>query len=204
MRQKIMKHFPVVASMILVTILIISANWLNKRHLTTVKNQTSFAYEELLRIQSSIIKLNYLTKLEMHRLEGNDLSFETFLDGESIDTLIKEVAKNTYTGSERPQMNALSKTYANLIEIGKSGPASDDISVQKTRSEMHLILGNLQENLNRIENTMHKENTAFPNLQTKSLHTSEVLLDVEIAFLLIIGILFQVIILYPIRSENIL
>lgn len=202
MKRIIFNNFRLVTSILLVVSLIMIVNWLNERHLVKVKNHTDLVYEGRLKAQGYLSKLNVLINLEIVRFENNDLYFQEFKENKAIEELIYKVGTLKLNTGESLLLNDLKKSYLEYLELVRSAIESNEETSEIICSKITLVLDQISTSLYDLENIIFDESINLPDMKIKSLSTSKLLLHVEIAFLIIFGIIFQIIMLYPMKPEG--
>lgn len=200
-KPTLVKNFLLVKAVIFVFILVIGANWLNKRHLSMVQSTMDSVYENRIIAQYFVYKLNHQFHLKRSWLSTNGIFPHAIKESTTIEQLLTDFGAIKLTANESSHLNDLEREYLKLLDLEESILGSTDETLKKTHLKMNVTLDRIMVIMNDLTNINYAESLILSEREKKSLNMDRLLLKVEIASLIIIGIIVQLIIFYPGKAE---
>lgn len=184
-----MQKVKAVVALAVVFLLVLATNKMDSNHFKVVKRTLSTVYKDRLVVQDYIYRFS--KNLQEKKL---DLALEDTINqqlNDSINHLVKLYAETELTPSEaryfesfRTSLNQLYKLEQNFLE-GKHDDEKQSIFKQ------HTVLNDQLDELSKIQ---LKEGKRQIEISNRSISTSDLISNIEIAVLIIIGIIIQALI----------
>ena len=190
-KQRILVGFVMAVAFLLV----LGSNLLDRRHFSTVQNTIESMYGDRVVVQDYIYQLRiYLHDRELE-VSGDD---STVKDNESygqITTILDDFAATELTREEATFLKRLRRQFSSL--------RSYDLSTVEREDAKSKMLGHIQSTkttLDALEEIQIEESGHLTEISEKSLSVNVMLSQLEIAFLIIIGVSILVLAFQPIRT----
>lgn len=179
----------------LALIMIFGSNRLNQRYYTEVKNTVNSVYQDRVVVQGYIFELNNI----FHTKEISLLRQEPISNSDSarIEMLLVDFGNTELTEKESrllkdfsSQVNILHEIESKVEEL--DSPASKDI--QQGYNE---LFNNIEQTLVGLAEVQLDQSSRLNIFSQDILDTINVLSNIEIAFMILMGIIILVLIFYP-------
>ena len=182
--------------------LVITTNLIDKENFTRVKNTVSNIYKDRLIAKDIIFKIvNKLNEKEVAFIlsDTNFFNNKNIYVNEKIDSLLLQFEKTKLTKEEivifnklKSQINSLNQYENNFLKI------YDDKKNNKFLKDIGIIKNTLID-LSKIQIS---EGNRQVSISEKALSTIELFTKIEIYFLVFLGIVIQIIILYDPKKKT--
>ncbi|MFS4446552.1 hypothetical protein [Maribacter sp. 2307UL18-2] len=181
-------------------LLVLGSNRLDKRHFETVQNTVNSVYQDRVVVQDFIYQLNkifHAKELELARTGQFTLDDSR---NEKIRQLLNDFATTELTPKESDLLNDLDRAFETLVKVeGPNGDVSKDKTIRVGQQ-----LDEIQKKLDGLAKIQLNESGQLTQLSNKSLGMNTLMSNLEIAFLILIGLLMLALIFYPSKSPGIL
>ncbi|MCM5664090.1 MCP four helix bundle domain-containing protein [Galbibacter mesophilus] len=199
-KKKNKSNYKVNLAFILVTVilLILATNLIDKNHFTTAQDALKSVYEDRLIAQNYLYKINDIVYQKERKLlydagnsvkPGNESSLEGLLD---------KYGKTKLTTSERRKFESLQENLSKLAVLEKDFEKGKEVSEMQTKD----VLQNIKTDLNGLSEIQLKEGKNRTQFAQKSLNTTNMLSNLELGFLIIIGVIAQFIIFFKVNKKT--
>lgn len=164
-------------------LLVLASNRLNRRNFSTVEHTVNTVFKDRVVAQEYIYKLNNLFHgLEMQLAIGDPLAPTDAAHAE-INVLLADFATTQLTAEEAQQFRALQKEHERLQTLVAS-------NVPQEGNEKALLLQSIGTHLDQLARIQLSESRNLTQLSNKSLRMNQLLSNLEITFLILLGLLF--------------
>ncbi|WP_375558720.1 hypothetical protein ACE193_13310 [Bernardetia sp. OM2101] len=190
--------------LLFVFFLILATNLLDRRHIEGVRNSVSAMYEDRLIVKNLIYNISTLTEEKRIAFLLFNTDFYTKKStsiNDSIYTLLDEFSNTTLTYNEKKYLDRLHNDFKNIEIIEKQ--TLNDSSIIKNlewRTKMEIQLSYLRKNLDKLAIIQVEEGKRELSRVNRAFSTIDLFTNIEIMFLIVIGIIVQIIILYPVKK----
>jgi hypothetical protein len=170
--------------------LIFATNRIDKRHFETVQETLNSLFQDRIMAQDYIYRLDNLIHSKAVALaEGNYVISEG--RNESISQLLQQFSHTKLTSKEQMYLAQLKKNIAHLqaLEGGLEAPLT---SIPKERKmPLQQAIEKVETNLNSLSAIQVAESQRLTRLAQRSLDSTNLYSQIEIGFLIAIGLLIQ-------------
>jgi hypothetical protein len=198
--------FQMISALLVVFLLVLATNLMDNKHFKTVKESLTTMYEDRLVVIDIIYEIRNIIHLqqlsyfsEWHQLDAGKLQSAS----DRIDQLIDQFATTKLTTEESvffdllisqiAEVRQLESQFASLAEESKSSTVYDDL---ESRFEK------LNRTLDALSQIQLKEGKNQLSFSEKAVRDSSLMSKFEIGFLVLIGIILQVIIFYNPKRKS--
>ncbi|WP_445733782.1 MCP four helix bundle domain-containing protein [Mariniflexile sp.] len=179
-------------ALLVVFLLVLATNRIDKRHFETVQHSLSTVYKDRVVAQDYIYRMNtILHKKEIQLLYSNSTNGRNAMNKE-FQTLMDVFSTTKLTLKE-------SKVFESLKENFKKLKIKEQTSANK---EVINYLESLRTDLNNLELIQVSESKQMTDIAQKSLNNNKLISQLEIGFLILVGVLFQFIIFYRVKKSK--
>jgi hypothetical protein len=182
-------------------LLVFASNRLNRRNFSTVEHTVNSVFEDRVVAQEYIYRLNNL----FHEKEMLLASTEWMKNDLGITTGVKELlddfSKTKLTSNESLYFSDLKKNYTKLQTLDSTLLANQNTIEIESKKEMSSLLQSINRNLDKLSEVQLLEGRQLTQLSKKSLSMNQLLSRLEVAFLIIIGLLLLAIIFHREKSN---
>uniref|UniRef100_UPI0040478E42 hypothetical protein n=1 Tax=Mariniflexile sp. TaxID=1979402 RepID=UPI0040478E42 len=179
-------------ALLVVFLLVLATNRIDKRHFETVQHSLSTVYKDRVVAQDYIYRMNtILHKKEIQLLYSNSTNGRNAMNKE-FQTLMDVFSTTKLTLKE-------SKVFESLKENFKKLKIKEQTSANK---EVINYLESLRTDLNNLELIQVSESKQLTDIAQKSLNNNKLISQLEIGFLILVGVLFQFIIFYRVKKSK--
>lgn len=195
-----------ISGLLVVFLLILTTNLLDRQHFQTIKNSVVSIYEDRLTASDLIFKLSEEIEKKNLALVTSDSNFfdlENKTSNKTIDLLIDKYFETVLTQDEEREIEMFHSDFKELKKLESSELNSLDYPVNSSSNELLLKIRGLKNNLSNLSKIQLSEGEKQLSIASKSVSAVVLFTRIEIVFLVIIGLFIQAIILYnPKRSRS--
>ncbi|SDE49547.1 Four helix bundle sensory module for signal transduction [Pricia antarctica] len=184
----------------IVFLLVLATNRLDHRHFSTVQNTVNSVFEDRVVAQDYIFRLNNLFQEKRLFLGVHDSLADGSRENAHIDELLMKFGKTKLTAKESFYFKQLQKNVEELSALEQSIKNSAEGMTENARGKIESSLQRIMEDLNDLALTQLTEGRQLTEMARKSLATNNLLSNLEIIFLIVIGMIVLVIVFYPTRG----
>ncbi len=179
----------------IVFILVFATLAIDKRHINTLQESFSSVYADRLLVEGYIYKLSGLFHskkiiFNFQNIAAADISENNKEMNDSIRHLLVDYEKTKFTRDETMYFNQLKEDFQKLVKLEDDFLQSDSnsIDVHNAIQMQHI---KLSESLNQLSDIQMKEGKNLMDNTKKIVAASKITYRLEIAILLIIGLIIQ-------------
>tara|TARA_R110002072_G_scaffold299148_1_gene474067 strand:- start:1404 stop:2015 length:612 start_codon:yes stop_codon:yes gene_type:complete len=195
-----------ISGLLVVFLLILTTNLLDRQHFQTIKNSVVSIYEDRLTASDLIFKLSEEIEKKNLALVTSDSNFfdlENKTSNQTIDLLIDKYFETVLTQDEEREIEMFHSDFKELKKLESSELNSLDYPVNSSSNKLLLKIRGLKNNLSNLSKIQLSEGEKQLSIASKSVSAVVLFTRIEIVFLVIIGLFIQAIILYnPKRSRS--
>ncbi|KAA2217436.1 MULTISPECIES: hypothetical protein [Maribacter] len=182
--------------LVMAFLLVLGSNRLDKKHFETVQNTVNSVYKDRVMVQDFIYQLNNIfhTK-ELELTRTGQFTMDDHQNGK-IRQLLDDFAMTELTAKESNLLYDLDNTYQTLIKVKET---DNGMAIEKT-ALVSKQFDEIQTKLDGLAQIQLNESGQLTQLSNKSLGMNSLMSNLEIAFLIVIGILMLALIFYPGKS----
>lgn len=185
-------------------LLVFASNRLNQRNFSKVEHTVDSIFEDRVVAQGYIYRLNNLFHGKELFLSAPERKKSDVANNDSIEELLESFAKTRLTRDESVHFNRLQENLTEL-KVLESAIATDQNIVEiETQKEHYSILEKIGGNLDGLAEVQLSEGRQMTELSKKSLNMNQLLSQLEVAFLIVIGVLFLLITFHREGSNRLL
>lgn len=194
-RQK----FNLALALLAVFFLILATNLVDRRHFETAQEALTSLYEDRVVAQHYIFEISTIVyQKEQQFIENNTNKWSVENDAR-IEELIEQFAGTKLTTSERRQFESLKEHLTTLERIETKYRENFTHNNTQVIPE---IFKHIKNDLNDLAETQILESKSKMFLAQKSLNTTNLLSNLELGLLIIVGIAIQFVIFYRIKKTS--
>lgn len=194
-RQK----FNLALALLAVFFLILATNLVDRRHFETAQEALTSVYEDRVVAQHYIFEISTIVyQKEQQFIENNTNKWSVENDAR-IEELIEQFAGTKLTTSERRQFESLKEHLTTLERIETKYREN---SINNNTQVIPEIFKYIKNDLNDLAETQILESKSKMFLAQKSLNTTNLLSNLELGLLIIVGIAIQFVIFYRIKKTS--
>jgi len=175
----------------IVFLLVLTTNRLDKRRFDRLNQSLTTVYEDRLVAKGYLYKLNSIFIKQEKVLLSDTISLKNLEEQKKIEQLIADYRATKLTNEERSTFNELQKEYEKLKRLTVQHSESNSAN---TKSKIKLQLNHIQNNLDDLAEIQLSEGESLTRFAQSSFDTSDTMSKIEIAVILLIGIVVQFII----------
>ena len=179
-------------------LLVLGSNRLDKKHFSTVHNTVNSVYKDRVVVQDLIYQLNNIFyEKELSFALESDFSVTTS-ENKKVEQLLLNFGSTKLTKNENHRLNELNTQFEKIRKLENQVLQSADNSKVGLAVVAIRTLDEMERNLDVLAEIQLEESNQLTELSNKSLDMNILLSNLEVAFLVIIGIFIIVLIFYPI------
>ncbi len=184
-----------IAGILLVFVIIVTTNLIDRSNFNRLRYSVTTIYEDRIVANDLIFKMSRLIHEKEMAVATADSSF--FYDendevNRDINDLIGQYEQTKLTNRERKIFNDLKEDLVKLSGLEKKLAGSDS----EPDTELMSNLNDINNNLHDLSEVQLNEGKVQMSASNKTMESIDVFTQVEIVFLIIMGVLIQIIILY--------
>lgn len=178
----------------IVFLLVFATNRLDKRHFDTVQNTVLSLHKDRVIAQDLIYKMNLIIYNKQLSLLGENSKNITNNLNKDFNLLIENFSETKLTKKESQIFKKLKVDFSNLIDLeGKK---------LENRDELITNINIIKSDLIELSEIQIKESENLTSIAQKSLDTTNLMSNLEIAFLVFIGLIIQFTIFYRVKKSK--
>lgn len=170
-------------------LLVFASNRLNRRNFANVEQNVSSVFEDRVVVQEYIYRLNNIFHRKELSLVKSVENLGVSNANDDIEKLISDFANTKLTREESMHFNHLRENYSKLAALENNmvnqGPIEEEMKIK-----MGYLLNDIGSNLDRLSEVQLSEGRQMTQVSKKSLGMNQMLSNLEVAFLVVIGLLF--------------
>ena len=198
-------------------LMVLGSNRLDQQHFSTIQNTVNSVYKDRVVVQDFIYRLAQIVHEKEVRFIQNGQGTENAAQNQKIDQLLADFERTELTPEESKMLDRLTLQFTDLqaLEGNIGNPATqqaensgDYISNSKTaqaknlRNKAQKMIGDITKNLDGLAQIQLSESSQLTQRSQKSLGMNILLSQLEVAFMIIIGVAMIALIFYPIETRK--
>lgn len=195
-----------VGGLLFIFLLVLATNLIDRRHIKDVRASVSRIYKDRLIVKNLIYNISNLTEEKRIAFLLSDSSFystKSTTINDSIYTLIDKFSNTRLTSNETRYLERLYDNFKEVEAMENQILTNKAILEDKEwKEKMKTNLFRLRKNLNSLSDIQIDEGKRELARVNRAFNTIDLFTNIEIAFLVLIGIIAQIIVLYPLKKEK--
>ncbi|MGB6151677.1 MAG: hypothetical protein WBG48_06770 [Pricia sp.] len=191
----------VVFSMLLVLALVICADWFNKRHSSRTQEIANTVFEEQIKVQHSLFKLNRHFNLKLLSVDRTyalpDIQRES-----SIQELFGTMENAGLSSTNLATIKNLKVYHNRFIDTEKFLTDGTDKALADYKLTLKHQLEEILTTIDDLEQNIFENGLESPKGIAKSKDINKLLLTVELVFVVVLGIVLQLILIFPVERAH--
>jgi hypothetical protein len=193
-KLKFKNRIDLIIGLLAVFLLVLGTNRIDQHHFDTAQNAVSSIYDNRVLAQDYVYKMNNLIyEKKLNYLQGTNRSTISNSNKE-LKTLIDLFSSTELTTKESRVFQNMQESYEKNSSVEQAYFKTVEKSLSKSNNEMNSIMEHLtdfQIELNNLALIQVSESRNILGIAQKSLDSNRLLSNMEIWFLLVIGIVVQ-------------
>lgn len=180
-------------------LLVLGSNRLDQRHFSTIQTTVNSVYQDRVVVQDIIYQLNNIFHQKELRLTRNGEFQSSDSENLKVEQLVAEFGATELTFDESNLLKDFKNNFSALKELENKKVES---SIEATSSNYMPVIKKfkeIKETLNGLAKIQLEQSGKLTQLSNKSLGMNILLSQLEVAFMIIIGIAMMALIFYPIK-----
>lgn len=185
-------------SLLVVFLLVFATNRIDSQHFETVQNTLTSVYKDRVVAQDYVYKMNHVIHERRIQLLDSTLVTPSEISNAAFIDLVEGFSSTKLTSKEK-------KVFKNLeanFEIFTDAENKINNNQGVTSKTLMAKLETVQEDLDNLAEIQVKESRSLTKLAQKSLDNNKFVSNLEIGFLILIGICIQFIIFYRVKKQG--
>ena len=184
-----------ILALAVVFLLVLATNRIDQYHFKTAQTNMNEVFEDRVLVQDYIFSIS--RELHTRQLKLYDTVPQTTNSGseqtESVSQILSKFEATKLTPAEYNLLKQFKSDFNTLEGLDRNPSTQTDVQLRKRKSDQ---LAALQQNLLELSEIQVRESRRLTRESQKSLDVSNLLANLEIFFLIVIGIALQVLIFY--------
>lgn len=195
-----------VGGLLVIFLLVLATNLVDRRHIKDVRRSVSTMYEDRLIVKNLIYNMSNLTEEKRVAFLLSDSDFYSTKSKKVNDSIYILIDKFSNTKLTSNETRYLERLYGNFkeVEVMENQTLTNKaiLESKEWRNTMQTKLERLKNNLNSLSDIQIDEGKRELARVNRAFNTIDLFTNIEIAFLVAIGIIAQIIVLYPVKKEK--
>lgn len=201
MEGKISIKQRVLIGLVLMTafLLVLGSNLLDRKYFSTIQDSVKSIYDDRIVVQDYIYQLQDMAhEMEVTFLKGEQVQGTE--SSEKIKSLLLDFSETKLTRDEARLLERLDRQFSDLTSSG-TGFVSTDVQ-QLNEAKVLSQLAQIKQTLDGLEEIQLEQSDLLTQLSEKTLGVNRMLSNLEVVFLVIIGISILMLVFYPVKVLN--
>ncbi|WP_418499381.1 hypothetical protein [Flagellimonas sp.] len=201
MEGKISIKQRVLIGLVLMTafLLVLGSNLLDRKYFSTIQDLVKSIYDDRIVVQDYIYQLQDMAhEMEVTFLKGEQVQGTE--SSEKIKSLLLDFSETKLTRDEARLLERLDRQFSDLTSSG-TGFVSTDVQ-QLNEAKVFSQLAQIKQTLDGLEEIQLEQSDLLTQLSEKTLGVNRMLSNLEVVFLVIIGISILMLVFYPVKVLN--
>lgn len=188
------KRINTIFALLVVFLLVLATNRIDQHHFETAQKSVNEVFEDRVLVQGYIFSISQLLQEKYKNFQGNTVSVKN--TNSDVEELLEQFKETKLTKTEAKLLDGFKTDFKTLSALEQKN--NGDAEVKKKAEN---TLNRLQEYLSDLSEIQITESRSLTKSAQKSLDVSEFMANLEIFFLIVIGVVLQVVVFY--RSKKI-
>ncbi|MEW2922621.1 hypothetical protein AB1A65_14205 [Muricauda sp. ANG21] len=177
-------------------LLVLAANLVDRRHFSTIQHAIVSIHDDRVVVQDFIYQLrNHLHDSELEVVDTGRLTTNR---AEKISILLDDFARTDLTRQEALFLERLRQEFTDLAS--QTSMASLNIKDDNAKTKAIKRIGGIKKTLDSLEEIQLEESSQLTKLSEKSLKVNRLLSNLEVGFLIVLGVSILMLIFQPITT----
>lgn len=177
-------------------LLVLAANLVDRRHFSTIQHAIVSIHDDRVVVQDFIYQLrNHLHDSELEVVDTGRLTTNR---AEKISILLDDFARTDLTRQEALFLERLRQEFTDLAS--QIPMASLNIKDDNAKTKAIKRIGGIKKTLDSLEEIQLEESSQLTKLSEKSLKVNRLLSNLEVGFLIVLGVSILMLIFQPITT----
>jgi len=177
-------------------LLVLAANLVDRRHFSTIQHAIVSIHDDRVVVQDFIYQLrNHLHDSELEVVDNGRLTTNR---AEKISILLDDFARTDLTRQEALFLEQLRQEFTDLASQIPMASLNMKDDNAKTKAIKHI--GGIKKTLDSLEEIQLEESRQLTKLSEKSLKVNRLLSNLEVGFLIVLGVSILMLIFQPITT----
>ena len=178
-------------------LLVLGSNRLDQRHFSIIQTTVNSVYKDRVVVQDIIYKLNNIFHTKELRFVLNENFENSASENQKVEALLSDFGTTELTTKESKLLEELSVQFSNVQDLEKKMSHSNPKSLAKNSSMAISTLRHIEDKLDGLSQIQVQQSGQLTQLSKKSLGINILLSQLEVAFMVVIGIAILALIFYP-------
>ena len=178
-------------------LLVLGSNRLDQRHFSIIQATVDSVHKDRVVVQDIIYKLNNIFHAKELRFVLKEISENSASENQKVEALLSDFRTTELTTKESKLLEELSVQFSNVRDLEKKMSHSNPISLAKNSSMAISTLRHIEDKLDGLSQIQVQQSGQLTQLSKKSLGINILLSQLEVAFMVVIGIAILALIFYP-------
>lgn len=201
MEGKISIKQRVLIGLVLMTafLLVLGSNLLDRKYFSTIQDSVKSIYDDRIVVQDHIYQLQDMAhEMEVTFLKGEQVQGTE--SSEKIKSLLLDFSETKLTRDEARLLERLDRQFSDLTSSGTGFVSTD--GQQLNEAKVLSQLAQIKQTLDGLEEIQLEQSDMLTQLSEKTLGINRMLSNLEVVFLVIIGISILMLVFYPVKVLN--
>lgn len=183
-------------------LLVLGSNRLHKKHFSEINHTVNSVYKDRVVVQSYIYQLiNIFHQKELQLIQGKELSGNA-TNNEKVKKLLIDFSMTELTPHESSLLNDLNRQFKKLTELESKMVQPSEKANNAIDLDAIKMLHEIKKSLDGLTEVQLDEGNQQTLFSQSSLHLIMILSNIEIAFVVLIGIIILVLFFYPHKTSG--
>ncbi len=195
-----------VVGLLFIFLLILATNLMDRNHIKNIRTSVTTMYKDRLIVKNLIYTISKLKEEKKIAFFISNADFyikKNAATNDSIYKLIDKFGSTQLTSNEKKYLERLHNNFQKLENLENQVLNNKNIlKDEEWRNKVETQLLRLRKNLDFLSEIQLDEGKRELVRVNRDFNTIDLFTNIEIAFLVVIGIIAQIIILYPVKKEK--
>lgn len=195
-----------IGGVLVVFLLILATNLIDRRNIKGVRTSVSTMYEDRLIVKNIIFDISQLTEEKKIAFLLSDSSFYSTKAKHVNDSIYSLIDRFSNTVLTQNEVQYLERLHTNFKEVEAMENQLVHTKIilknEEWRKKMDTQLARIKTNLNFLSDIQIDEGKRELSRVNRAFNTIDLFTNIEIAFLVVLGIIAQIIVIYPLKKEK--
>lgn len=188
--------------LIMMLLLILGSNRLDKKNYAEINKTVNSVYKDRVVVQGLIYELNNIFHQKEIRLLQGDAPATNAAENEKVHQLLADFAATELTVKESKLLVELTGQFDELKKLEQNRAQATDDNRKAATMAAVTMLNSIEENLDGLTEVQLDQGSRLTIFSQKSMDMISLLSNLEVAFMILIGVLILITIFYPTKREE--
>lgn len=183
-------------------LLILGSNRLHKKHFSEINQTVNSVYKDRVVVQNYIYQLNNIFhQKELQLIENEELTINTSIN-KRVEKLLVDFGTTELTQHESRLLSELNRQFEKLTELENKMTQPSEKANKAVVPDAVKMLHEIENSLDGLAAIQLEEGNEMTLFSQSSLDMIGLLSNIEITFMILIGIVILVLIFYPLKTSG--